>query len=306
MKLLSTVLILFLFSLQAMSQAAWIDFSRDYYKIPTAQDGVYQLSYTTLSASGMDMNQLDPRNLRVYHRGEEVAVHVEGQGDGRFDTGDYLEFIGKRNDGTLDRLLYEEPELMPNPYYNPHSDSTAYFLTVTPGIPGKRMSLKEPYPATVPVLSSYQAEHLDIFSDQYSLGKTYTAGTRLSTYDLGQGWMGPVITRGSHLDYTLSNLGSVSPSGTADISIGLVGRSENAHLTAISVGASPARMREIGQYTLQDFDYLKIEEALFSSDFSTSGDLIIKVSPLGVDGAVDNVSLSYIKVNYTKLVAAGD
>src|SRR5690606_8605794 len=28
--------------------------------------------------------------------------------------------------------------------------------------------------------------------------------------------------------------------------------------------------------------------------------------PLGVDGAVDNVSLSYIKVNYTKLVAAGD
>lgn len=306
MKLLSTVLILFLFSLQAMSQAAWIDFSRDYYKIPTAQDGVYQLSYTTLSASGMDMNQLDPRNLRVYHRGEEVAVHVEGQGDGRFDTGDYLEFIGKRNDGTLDRLLYEEPELMPNPYYNTHSDSTAYFLTVTPGIPGKRMSLKEPYPATVPVLSSYQAEHLDIFSDQYALGKTYTAGTRLSTYDLGQGWMGPVITRGSHRDYTINDLGPLSPSVGASVEIGLVGRSENPHLIAISVGPSPARMRELGQYSLDEFDYLKVEQALSLTDFGPSGDIMVRVSPLGVDGAVDNVSLSYLKVNYTRLVGSGD
>src|SRR5690606_40018438 len=98
--------------------------------MPTAKDGVSQLSYTTLSASGINMNQLDPRNIRVYHRGEEVAIYLEGQEDGQFNTGDYLEFIGKRNDGTLDSLLYQEPQMMPNPHYNTHNDSTAYFLTI--------------------------------------------------------------------------------------------------------------------------------------------------------------------------------
>jgi len=306
MKRLFTVLIPFFFSFQAFSQEAWINFSRDYYKIPTSQDGVYQLSYSTLSASGIDMNQLDPQFIRVYHRGEEVAVYIEGQGDGRFDTGDYLEFIGKRNDGTLDRLLYEEPEMMPNPYYNTHNDTTAFFLTVTPGQAGKRMSIQEPYPAINPALTAYQAEYLDIYSDQYALGKTYTAGTRLSTYDLGQGWMGPVITRGTHRDHAISNLGQVSPSEEASVAIGLVGRSENAHLVAIHVGPSPARMREIGQYGLGDFDYLKVEENLSPADFSPSGDIIVRISPLGVDGAVDNVSVSYIKVNYNRIITSRD
>src|SRR5690606_8895050 len=112
--------LIFIGFLEAMSQEGWIDYSQDYYKIPTAKDGVYRLNYTTLSASGVEMNQLDPREILVFHRGEEISVHVEGQEDGRFDSGDYIEFIGKRNDGTLDKRLYQEPEMMPNPYYNTH------------------------------------------------------------------------------------------------------------------------------------------------------------------------------------------
>src|SRR5690606_4552940 len=194
---------------------------------------------------------------------------------------------------TLDERLYGDFEMMPNPYYNTHNDTTAYFLTITPGQRGKRMVVQEAPSTLLPTLESYQAEYVDIYNDQYSLGKTYTAGTRLSTYDVGQGWVGTVITRGSHRDHTLSNLGTVATAGPAGFVMGLVGRSENAHRVAISVGSSPAQMREIGQYTFQDFEYVSIEGALFSSDFSTSGDLIVKVSPLGVEGAVDNVSVSY-------------
>ena len=298
--------ILFLFSVHAFAQEGWIDFSREYFKIPTAQDGVYRLSYTTLSASGIDINQLDPRDIRVYHRGEEVSVYIEGQEDGQFNTTDYLEFIGKRNDGTLDERLYGDFEMMPNPFYNTHSDTTAYFLTITPGQRGRRMVVQEAPSTLLPTVQSYQAEYVDIYKDQYSLGKTYTAGTRLSTYDVGQGWMGPIITRGNHRDYPLNSLGAVSPSAEGAITIGLVGRSENAHLVAISVGSSAGRLRQIGQYAFQDFEYLKIEERLLPSDFGPNGELLVRASPQGVDGAVDNISLSYIKVNYTKMVAPGD
>ena len=298
--------ILFLFSVHSFAQEGWIDFSRDYYKIPTAHDGVYRLSYTTLSASGIDINQLDPRDIRVYHRGEEVSVHIEGQEDGQFHTTDYLEFIGKRNDGTLDERLYGDFEMMPNPYYNTHNDTTAYFLTITPGQRGRRMVVQEAPSTLLPTVDSYQAEYVDIYKDQYSLGKTYTAGTRLSTYDVGQGWMGPIITRGNHRDYPLNGLGAVSPSAEGAITVGLVGRSENAHLVAISVGSSAGRLRQIGQYAFQDFEYLKIEERLLPSDFGPNGELLVRASPQGVDGAVDNISLSYIKVSYTKMVASGD
>ena len=85
-----------------MSQGEWINYAQDYYKIATSKEGVYHLSYTTLSASGINMNLLDPRDIRVYHRGEEVAVFVEGQGDGKFDANDYLELVGQKNDGTID------------------------------------------------------------------------------------------------------------------------------------------------------------------------------------------------------------
>src|SRR5690554_975334 len=125
--------ITFMISMQGMSQGEWIDFDRDYFKIQTAHDGIYQLDYLTLSTSGIDMRRLDPRDIRVYHRGEEISIYIEGEDDGRFDIQDYIEFFGRRNDGTLDSLLYDEPEMMPNPYYNTHSDTTAYFFTITPG-----------------------------------------------------------------------------------------------------------------------------------------------------------------------------
>lgn len=294
----------FMCAFSGFAQETWIDFSRDYYKIPTAQDGVYRLSYTALSASGVDMNQLDPRNIRVFHRGEEVAVYIEGEEDGQFHRTDYLEFVGKRNDGTLDERLYGNFDMMPNPYYNTHSDTTAYFLTITPGVRGKRIPV-EAQTTSLPTLMEYGAEFVDVYYEQYALGQAFTADTRLSTYDVGQGWMGPIITRGNHRDFSLA-LGNVASSGAASVTVGLVGRSQSAHLVTLSVGPSAGRLREIGQYTFADFNYFKVEEALLPSDFNANGELLIRASPKGLDGAVDNISLSYIKINYRKLVIPGD
>ena len=103
-------------------QAVWYNYDQTYYKIPTATDGIHRISATTLSNSGINLSTLDPRNIRLYHRGKEVAIHIEGENDGRFDTGDYIDFFGMRNDGTLDKLLYSDFEQLPNPYFNTSSD----------------------------------------------------------------------------------------------------------------------------------------------------------------------------------------
>ena len=118
----------------------WIDFNKQYYKVSVAEDGIYRISFADLQNAGFPMST-DPRRLQMFHRGQEIAIHVEGQGDAVFNTTDFIEFYGQRNDGTLDTDLYEPSAAQPHSFYNIFSDSSAYFLTflLTPGN-GKRMT----------------------------------------------------------------------------------------------------------------------------------------------------------------------
>jgi len=65
------------------------------YKLTVDQDGIYHVTRDDLQAAGVDLTALDPRTFRLYDRGQEVAVHVAGEGDGSFDPGDALIFYGQ-------------------------------------------------------------------------------------------------------------------------------------------------------------------------------------------------------------------
>lgn len=284
----------------------WIDFSIDYYKIPTASSSVYRLSFTTLSASGINMAGFDPRDIRVYHRGQEVAVHVQGQEDGVFDAQDFIEFIGMKNDATLDRDLYQNPDDIPNPYFNTHSDTTAFFLTVTPGIRGRRMQMRGLPAQAVPVVATYEKRLIEDFADQYSLGRTYFPGVRLSNYDKGQGWTGSNIARGNNRVFNYNNLGDIQNTPIPKLELSIVGRSETNHRTSVQIGPSLAGLRELGPYEYEGFANQVVRENLTSSDFSPSGNLVVRVASMGVENAVDNISVNYIRVDYNTLVSPGD
>lgn len=283
----------------------WVKYDQDYFKIPTASDGVFRLSYTTFSASGLPLESLDPREIQVFHRGEEVAVYIHGEEDGVFDQGDYLEFIGKRNDGTLDSALYGSPDLLPNPFYNTHNDTTAFFLTISPGQRGKRMDTAS-LPGGTEEISGYQKSALEHFAEQYSLGKIYFPGVRLSSYDEGQGWTSSIVTKGSSRSVNFSNLGEVIGDKLPTLEIGLVGRSETPHLASVRVGPSAGALRELGQYAFDDFQNRVFLENLRPSDFSTEGQLFVSITSLGVNNAVDNISINYCRVVYRSRGLSGD
>ena len=85
----------------------------DLYKIAVAEDGIHRLSYDFLKDKlGItDLDGIDPRNIRLYGNGAgylpypvdadrpddliEQAIFIEGEGDGRFDGGDYLLFYAQ-------------------------------------------------------------------------------------------------------------------------------------------------------------------------------------------------------------------
>ena len=103
------------------------------YKISIAADGVYQLTYTDLQTAGLPVDTLDPRTFRVFYMGQEAAIRVIGESDGRFDAGDAVVFYGRG----VDDMYFDG--LTP---INKYTGTNIYWLTYG-GLTGLRMAIKD-------------------------------------------------------------------------------------------------------------------------------------------------------------------
>jgi hypothetical protein len=122
----------------------------NWYKIAVSNTGIHRLTAQDLSALGMNVSTLDPRNIRIYGNGggmlsenvndfryddlQENAIYVSGETDGVFDAGDYILFYGESQDvwkySASDNKLHKYPHL--------YSDRNYYFITGDAGA-GKRI-----------------------------------------------------------------------------------------------------------------------------------------------------------------------
>ncbi len=124
--------------------------SGNWFKISVSQSGIHKIDYALLKSIGINPDNVDPRNIRIYGNGGGVLpelnsvdrhddlvenpIMVQGEGDGKFDAGDFI-------------LFYAEGPSLWN--YNPntqafnyeanfYSDVNTYFITVDLGN-GKRV-----------------------------------------------------------------------------------------------------------------------------------------------------------------------
>ena len=107
---------------------SWIDYNADYVKLGVAKDGIYRLRYNDLLSYGVPVSSLNPKTIKIYLKGKEIPIYVYGENDGRFDPGDYIEFLGRRNYGDV---RYREAAPFGSSYYeylNLYSDTTIYWL----------------------------------------------------------------------------------------------------------------------------------------------------------------------------------
>src|SRR5258705_4736432 len=77
----------------------WINYGQKYYKFNIITDGVYRIDSLALANSGIDLSAIDPRNLQLFGRGQEVPLYIKGDTDGVFNASDFLEFYSRHNDG---------------------------------------------------------------------------------------------------------------------------------------------------------------------------------------------------------------
>jgi hypothetical protein len=143
--------------------------SGTWYKIGVTEYGIYKLSYSFLKQLGIEVDNIDPRQLKLYGYGggmlperndeprpddmQENSIVVAGEADGVFNKGDYVAFYGE---GQVD-WFYDSTRQMFRHKVNLYADTTFYFLTVSPG-QGKRIEL-ETRPAQTPstTVTTYDA-----------------------------------------------------------------------------------------------------------------------------------------------------
>jgi hypothetical protein len=63
-------------------------------KLGVSEAGIYEVGYDDLAGAGYDPSGIDPRNLHLENKGEEIPILVEGEEDGVFDPSDRLVFYG--------------------------------------------------------------------------------------------------------------------------------------------------------------------------------------------------------------------
>lgn len=124
--------------------------SGTWYKVAVLNDGVHMVDYNFFKDLGIDPDSIVPRNIKVYGNGggqlpyanssfrhddlQENSIFVFGEGDGKFDTTDYVLFFGQ----SQHRWKYSSVDNQFHHNLNIYSDTTYYFITVDLG-PGKRI-----------------------------------------------------------------------------------------------------------------------------------------------------------------------
>jgi hypothetical protein len=147
MKQLYTLLLSCLFAVSLASQNRgneWIDYSQKYLKIKIWADGIYRIDSAVLAnavlATGNNLSMIDPRNFQIFHNGAEQYIWIEGENDGQFNAGDFIEFAGFRNTGEMDAELYNDPDSILNPYYSLFTDTSVFFLTWNNSTSNRRLN----------------------------------------------------------------------------------------------------------------------------------------------------------------------
>ncbi len=64
--------------------------------IKTRGQNIEVVEFAALDKAGLPLSSIDPRYMRLYQDGVEKPMYIQGQDDGHWDPGDFIEFIGNR------------------------------------------------------------------------------------------------------------------------------------------------------------------------------------------------------------------
>lgn len=304
----------------------WIDYSgnRVYLKFPVYKNALHRIDYSTLSFAVQLVNEsienIDPRSIQIFAKGEEQYIYIEGEGDGIFNSGDYIEFYGEKNDGWFDEQLYANANEHTNPYYSLYNDTIYYFLTWDPsGAASTKRMTYVPFETPAITPAPYLIyEKTSVANAEYSIGKIISSDKPVTIYIGGKGWTSTTIgyngssTSGNHvlsytLGHTLTNIYNQPNAPDVELNFGITSGNNGAgglnahHISLIySGGGSNTTVQD---YIKPYYYYSQESFSLPANSVANNSTFKLQVAKEGslVSAYADYARVSYFKVRYPRL-----
>ncbi len=269
----------------------------DWYRIAVKETGIHRLNYQDLVDMGINPDQVDPRNIRIYGNGAgmleeanslprtddlmENSIFVSGEADGRFDPADYILFYGESPVYIKYNAFYLQYEHEVNLY----TDRTYYFLTVS-GSPGKRIRQAEEV-AGEPTNEVYNFQDI-AFHEKDSLNLIKS----------GKLWYGEVFN--TQLDYNFPfKLTGIDLSEPLYLKVSLAGRSTTSTNFDLYADGSLITELDVPSVTIGTQIYAKPITSNYEMFYANDENVDIDISFVK-PGSIDIAWLDYIELNYIR------
>ncbi|MBO6025642.1 MAG: type IX secretion system sortase PorU [Bacteroidales bacterium] len=272
-----------------------------WYKIGISETGIYRLSYSDLSSLGMDVDHLDPRQLRVYHNGGgvlneinsqarfddlvEIPLFVSGESDGKFDRNDYVLFYAR---GPV-TWKYDTRKKMYQHCPNVYDDYSYAFITVGQG-EGKRIE-------TDNQLSALDNKRVTEFLDYQVYDKD-----KYNIVNGGRTYYGDIIDGNGAVtvDFNFKNIRTNRP---CSVSFGAAGRNFKPASFQLKVDDVMLKSYPISQTSSGSDKTFAYEVFGKESASVTSDDIKVTLNHVGVSGTTSLGYVDYIEVNAWRSLA---
>ncbi len=168
----------------------WISYAQRYYRIPIADDGVYRITFNDFANAGIPISGINPQHLQMWASGVQVPLFISGDEDEIFNVNDYVEFVGLKNTGARETVLYPDADAHANDAYSLFNDTLHYFITWS-GAGGNARIANESdqnFSAYTPATYCWRRSQI-VYSNSYYPGMLDGFGVSLPFYTEGEGWM---------------------------------------------------------------------------------------------------------------------
>ncbi|AUP80261.1 type IX secretion system sortase PorU [Flavivirga eckloniae] len=206
----------------------------DWYRFYVDETGVFRLSKNFLQSLGVDVNNVDPRNIKLYGHGgsmipysnavaypfdvPENAIKFVGEEDGVFDNGDYILFYAQGPKGF---------NAESNTNINCYTDKTYYYINVSGGAGKRIQQFAQPQGAVNMVIDTFEDYQF------YEIDKFNIAS-------LGRRWLGDGFSVDSHQTFKFDFPGLITTEPIR-LKVFVVAAGATQSTMEITVNGSPVR-----------------------------------------------------------------
>ncbi len=282
--------------------------SGKWWKFEAADEGIYKITKSQLSALGFDFNNDDPRTIKIYNNGGktlpeniltsrpddlvENAIYVEGESDGKFDDNDYIVFYGRG----IHFWEYDQSTKKMVRYYHTYSKQNYYWITFG-GNAGKRMNTVQSLNTTA---DNIQTTTLAYYSWEEDKAKVMSSGRY---------YVGDEMTESMKTRIYRNYLYGIIPGSTINYKFNVVNRAELSSTLKVYESSNLLKTFYLGG--IGDLDYAQGSHALnYYFEASFGGSLTNEQSEIKfIYEPTSSPSVSYInyfEIYYNKNLKAAN